>query len=414
VILDLTGSKSGNVEPGAAPVPGELTVADVHDALASLYNNPALAESSLAARYPELRAVEGVVERAQWLRSLLLDAIEAMRPLRHGADYAQAVRDWQVLSLRYASGLTAEQIADELSVGRRQIYRDLRRAELKLCDVLRSPALASRMARPAGEHDDARQREVASIRHQPGTLDARDLLATALHAVEGLARARQVNVRPRLPPTPLLVSGTPGVVRAALTQLMSSVVQAAIPPDVDVLLRFADGAAAIRIRFAADEEPGAAGLADSISLARLVGLECRLQRAPSGEWELSAMLPGPTPRRLLIVEDNPGASELYERYLAGTGWQVLTLEQASKAASVARAHKPSAIILDIMMPEVDGWTVLQDLRVDPETADIPVIICSVLHDPGLAATLGATACLAKPVSRWQLIAALERALRPRP
>ena len=111
-----------------------------------------------------------------------------------------------------------------------------------------------------------------------------------------------------------------------------------------------------------------------------------------------------------MIEDSDSAFGLYERYLDGTGWQVIHLADAQGAADMVRQVRPGAIVLDIMMPDVDGWTVLQALRLDPELAATPIIICSVVYDPGLASALGASACLAKPVSRPELVAALRQVM----
>lgn len=396
--------------PRQAPAEGDLPVACVRRALEALYDNPALADCDLARRFPELAALPGVVERAQWLRSLLLDAVEALRPLHHGADYNQAARDWQVLSLRFVSGLSAEQIAEELFVGRRQVYRDLARAELKLCEVLRGRIAATGEAHTDVQRAEAMRQEVSTMQQAPGTLDARELLAAALHMVEGLAQSRGIAIAVSSPPAAVLVSGAPGVLRVAVTQLLSGIVQTTSGDGVTVSLGVAAGNPTLRARFRVDDAGALATLADCTNSARMVGIDCRLRRCGLGEWELEARVAAPEPRRLLVVEDNPAATELYERYLAGSGWQVLSLRDTGKVTATVRSQKPAAIVLDVMMPETDGWTVLQNLRVDPETAEIPVIVCSVVHDPGLAKALGANACLAKPVSRAQLLGALQGAL----
>ncbi len=70
---------------------------------------------------------------------------------------------------------------------------------------------------------------------------------------------------------------------------------------------------------------------------------------------------------------------------------------------------PAAIILDIMMPEVDGWELLQRLHTRASTSGIPVIICSAFSDPELAFSLGAASCLSKPLQRQDLLVALRHA-----
>ena len=66
---------------------------------------------------------------------------------------------------------------------------------------------------------------------------------------------------------------------------------------------------------------------------------------------------------------------------------------------MARETPPDAILLDVMLPDQDGWEVLQTLKADPLTCEIPVIVCSVFDDPRLAESLGATGFIHKPVGR---------------
>ncbi|MGQ9555979.1 MAG: response regulator [Anaerolineae bacterium] len=389
----------------------DLTGDQVRAALEALYDSASLGSSAMAGYYPEVAALPGAVERAQALRSLLLDAIEALRPLQSAAGYAQAARDYEVLSLRYASGLSVEQVAEQLCVGARQVYRDLRRAEEKLTEILRNRHLAAHLAGLVEGRDAAMRQEVASLQHSQQTLDAREIVAAAVRAVQPLATCRYITIVYEPPVVPVLARGTPGILRTVLIQLLSSVIQSAGGHAVSVSLACSGGEPTVSISCSSPEEPSV-GLAEAISSARLVNLNCHLQQSAGGSWQVLLHLPQPRPKRILVIEDNPSASELYERYLEGSGWQVARIENADAALEAARSQRPSAIILDIMMPQLDGWTVLQNLRMDPETANIPVIVSSVVHDPGLAEALGASACLAKPVSRLRLLTALRKVLDP--
>ena len=82
----------------------------------------------------------------------------------------------------------------------------------------------------------------------------------------------------------------------------------------------------------------------------------------------------------------------------------------AKNGAEARQHlaelRPAAILLDIMMPEEDGWEILVDLKQRPETRDVPVLLCSVVNEPTLGQSLGAAGYLTKPVSQEALLAAL--------
>ena len=92
---------------------------------------------------------------------------------------------------------------------------------------------------------------------------------------------------------------------------------------------------------------------------------------------------------MLVVDDQEIATQLYERYLSRSGIRLIGLRTAGDAVSAAKRIQPQAIILDVVMPDMDGWEVLQLLKADASTRDIPVIMCSVWEEPELAMSLGA-------------------------
>ncbi len=114
-------------------------------------------------------------------------------------------------------------------------------------------------------------------------------------------------------------------------------------------------------------------------------------------------------RLVLVIDDDPNVVTLFRRYLEGHDYQVVGLTQPSRAVEEVKRLKPYAVTLDLVMPEMDGWQVLQALKSDPSTRDVPVVICSVAGDGverGIA--MGVTDYLVKPVAEESLFAALER------
>jgi signal transduction histidine kinase/CheY-like chemotaxis protein len=118
----------------------------------------------------------------------------------------------------------------------------------------------------------------------------------------------------------------------------------------------------------------------------------------------------PGKKVVLAVDDDAGVISLLHRYLENDGYQVIGVLQSLHALDTARrlASHLSAITLDVVMPDMDGWQVLRSLKQDPQTKDIPVILCSIVDglDQGLG--LGASACLRKPVTRDQVLETLKR------
>lgn len=111
---------------------------------------------------------------------------------------------------------------------------------------------------------------------------------------------------------------------------------------------------------------------------------------------------------ILSIDDDLQVIQLYERYLNAQGYQVVPLTDPKKAVQRVKELKPHAVTLDIMMPGYDGWQVLQDLKSDPETQRVPIIVCSIVEDTAKGYALGATDYLLKPIIEDDLINALYR------
>jgi Amt family ammonium transporter len=87
-------------------------------------------------------------------------------------------------------------------------------------------------------------------------------------------------------------------------------------------------------------------------------------------------------------------------------WEVIGAADGESARAEILRRRPTVILLDVMMPREDGWEFLVGIKARDETRDIPVIVCSVLSEPQLAATLGAFAYLTKPVTQQALLGVL--------
>jgi len=116
--------------------------------------------------------------------------------------------------------------------------------------------------------------------------------------------------------------------------------------------------------------------------------------------EAKEVLPGVRP--ILVVDDDPDSRELLQRALESEGFSVVTAATGEEGLELARELKPSLMTLDVLMPSMDGWSVLQEVKADPELENIPVMMISIAGDKDLGYTLGAVECLTKPVDRDKL------------
>jgi twitching motility two-component system response regulator PilH len=116
-------------------------------------------------------------------------------------------------------------------------------------------------------------------------------------------------------------------------------------------------------------------------------------------------------RLALVIEDDPDQRRFLERMLAGSGWRVVAAADGEAGLLVAQEQHPDAIILDIMMPKLNGYQTCRRLKADPATSAIPVIIVTTKDQPAdefWAKEVGAEAFLAKPVDIRDLVDLLDR------
>ncbi len=103
---------------------------------------------------------------------------------------------------------------------------------------------------------------------------------------------------------------------------------------------------------------------------------------------------------VLVIDDDPAQRELMTRFLGREGFGALTAADGYAGLRLARALRPRAILLDVTMPGLDGWSVLSALKADPVLAEIPVVMVTFVEERGLATSLGAADYVMKPV-KWE-------------
>jgi signal transduction histidine kinase/CheY-like chemotaxis protein len=122
----------------------------------------------------------------------------------------------------------------------------------------------------------------------------------------------------------------------------------------------------------------------------------------------TGLAPGQGPT-VVVVEDDRRSFDLLRVYLETAGARVVSARDGEEGLDTVRRLNPAGVVLDILLPGIDGWEVLARLKADPGTAAIPVVVVSMLDERGRGFALGAAEYLVKPVGKDQLLAALYRA-----
>ena len=131
--------------------------------------------------------------------------------------------------------------------------------------------------------------------------------------------------------------------------------------------------------------------------------------APEGTESPAASAPcEPGGNLVLVIDDDATARDLMNRNLVRAGLTAALASSGEEGLKLARQLKPKVITLDVLMPGMDGWAVLQELKSDPELANIPVLMATMITDRSLGYSLGASDYLMKPVTREKLQSALAK------
>jgi len=173
------------------------------------------------------------------------------------------------------------------------------------------------------------------------------------------------------------------------------------------------------------------GLAITRKLARMMGGDVTVTSEPGKGSVFTVRLPGgskaqarsstgsdgrrsPTADRVLVIDDDATARELIADHLKAEGFSVETAAGGVEGLKLAKELRPTAITLDVMMPDLDGWSVLAALRQDVELADIPVIMITIVDEHRRGIALGAAGYLTKPIDRERLHRLVSRFRAPVP
>ena len=397
---------------GSVSQVSEEFVDEVRDALAHFYDYAHLVRHPLLRRLQPLLASDGTLG-VQKMRRLLLETIEDLRPRRDGSPGDASWRPYEVLYRRYVLGKEPGDVEVDLALGRRQIQREQRRAlealAIALWDKLEQASESP--GAPAAGADTALWQEISRIAAEQQVFDAAEQLERAIVPVRSLADSRQVQVEVQRETGALLVTGDPSLLRQLLVATLSftvclmnggalAVTMTRQPKHVMCTLSAMLSVFALAAPQLADLPESTLALATAQNAHIILDVD-------EDVWRLQISLPlAERAHTVAIVEDNKDLVALFARYLAAHGYQLVAVTESTQAIERLAEIAPDAVILDVMMRDVDGWEILQRLKADRTLQHIPVVICSVLDEPQLATSLGAAAYLRKPVRPAQLLECL--------
>jgi len=391
----------------------------LREALNHLYETDRLRRSPLAALF----GVAGRFDSGAALQRVLVEAIASLKPAAGEPSQSPVWQIYEPLFYRYVEQLSAEEVADQLGIGTRHLRRWQSTAQETLADVLwQQYNLAEQAARGEGAAAPAQLPTETDLRQELDWLkdaagaaatDLAEALPPVLDLAGRLAARHDVSLAVTVAPALPKVCVVPAAFRQALINLFSVVIPHAAGGEVLFSAQLAEWDVELRIacsEYAAGPQPPQRDETDNLNmaaqLAELGGYGFALA-ADARCFDARLLLPALEQVPVLAVDDSADALQLLARYAAGSRYRLAGTRDPQAALALAEKLAPRIILLDVMMPEVDGWELLGRLTSHPVTADIPVVVCTILAQRDLALLMGASAFLRKPFTRGELLAVLD-------
>ncbi len=385
------------------------------------------------------------------LQHLICEAIESLEPDEDKRVGPSAWRVYQVLHGRYVDQFAQDEVARDMFLSSRQLRRLEQEAVEVLADQLWN---GNNLEARAGLLMEAEESEnsAASI-GRGGNLEKRDevesgpsgrneelawlertlssqevdcaqLVRSILQVSQPLIDSLHTQVT-FLPEENLpLLSIQATTMRQALLNLITLAARRAGDGRVDIRAEALPNMLYVRLQISvpSSDRSHVDGLAEDESLEvarKLIQLSmgsCEIEKEDpnGGRPVFRALITLPTAEQVpvLVIDDNIDTLSLVERYLSGTRYRFQGAAQPAEALEIVARAAPGVILLDVMLPEIDGWDLLGRLRTHPATQNIPIIVCTILPQAQLALMLGAADFLSKPIRREALLLTLDHLVGP--
>jgi len=384
------------------------------DLVANLYDIANLETHPLAKLLELPAGFQG--SRGEYLQQLVIGAIEKMRP--QGRDLFPQAPEWRpylILQRRYVEGIPPQVLAVQLSISDRQLRRDHSRALHALAERLFDQLFPY----PSGGVRPfiAEEANLPGFEIQREHLDLKDVLTGVILTFQKRLHEENIDLQVQIPDIPAPVMADRVVLRQILISLFNYSFHLQSEQKIEVELLNQTGDYLIRLEFISDDDWALTeqdDREDPLEAARFWAAQLNAGIAvispdafPQGRVQLELSISRSKRDICLVVDDQAPTLRMFQRFLVRMNIEVIGVHDPAQVLELARTYLPRVISLDVMMPKVDGWEILQALQADPLTHSIPVIICSAWEEPELARSLGAAAFLKKPVTQKDFVTALE-------
>ena len=399
-------------------LPGTELTRALRRALQHLYDPVELRHNPL----PALLELGTLNDPVADLRTLIIDSVSTLKPALNTPANSNAHRYHDLLTFRFIEQMSQKEVARDMALSLRHLQRLEGQALRALAESLAAEhGLALDWNGDEAEDEpealDQVQQEIDWLKktYPLEKVDLRELLRPTLETLTPLFRSQSITVNVDLPDDFPQASAHIIPLQQAILHLAGLIAESF--PGGTLNVRGVTRASSVELSFAAESAQQKksslpADLANGIALTRQVvetcggALDTDWKRGKfSGALTLNAGAQKPV---VLVVDDNQDTLLLLERYLTNSPYTFVGTNHPAQVLSLLEQRHPAIIILDLMLPETDGWSLLAQVKQHPQGNNLPVIISTILPQEKLANTLGADAFLKKPFTAVQLFEVFEK------
>jgi CheY-like chemotaxis protein len=356
------------------------------------------------------------------IQQMLLQAVERLKPTADAPLGTRSHQLYELLYYRYVRALTQEETAVHLHITPRHLRRRQQEAIHLLAHQLWERRAAPRPI-PTEQPTDRNATHVidgeddfrAQVRQELAALQQRvpGAVAAVAEVLHGVAQLHDVLTAPHgvlltvNAVEPLMAAIHPTVLRQLLITGIEKLAKQMTRGVIELGAASNGSAVLLTLRATANQRLAlpVSALMQEILVAQGGTLHTE---AADTYWALHIRLPAAQKAPVLVIDDNQDLVHFYRRYTANTCYDIIHASEGGLAFALAERHPPAAIVLDVMLPDADGWELLIQLQAHPATAGVPIIVCSVVRRAELASALRAALYVAKPVRRQEFIQALDQ------
>jgi CheY-like chemotaxis protein len=377
---------------------------------------------------------ESLAESGGDLKQAVIGAINAVMPDIHTPHDSKAWRVYELLNYRFIDQIGQKEVAKTLLIS----LRTLQRMEPEAIEILAESMASAGHLSLLGDGDSEsvrassaesvgltssesweKEAEIFKVKNATSLIDIRKMLKELSQILQPIRAAGPGSVRVEIPEDTWLVEGEVTLLRQAVLTAVSAFDRQNPGLQITISSRPAgpqgtglQGIIEILGRNRRTDlaelnlSSGAEITAALTNLMQILNGSIEVQRRSAGEAAILLSLPARRQYSIVVVDDNADAIRLVEKYLAHSIYTVTGIQDPERVVAALQKDRPALVIMDVMLPNVDGWLLLSRIRRSAGIAKTPVIISTILPQEELSASLGADGFLRKPFTQLELLQAL--------